>query len=250
LCQIGVYSLSAPSLNLRELSSLMVCNGFSHLDVRGGSRGLDLTNRDPSTEARIELFGDIECDLGGLTSDWRLSDLMRLDLGADDDDLGRFRMWSMLLGFKWTRVLGDDPSNAVGDLVRRISVVPMLLEPHHPNWFGAEGLVRIRRLLEAGSIDGLLLDSEQIMLGVETHGMGALHGVSELVPFAGAVHLNSPVGRSDWVRQSDVLRMLASEAPSSVPVSIELSGGSRESMSVTSRLLKAKDEWCALTGRR
>lgn len=241
-----MYSISLPGVSLQLLSAVVAEHSFSHLDIRGGARGFGLSECDPGDGIGRHMFEELVCPVGGVSSDWLLSELACASRSDSVVQRARFYSWTERLEAAWSRVLGDDPSRLRVAELPRLSRVPTLLELHHPDWFSPVGFEKFCGFRESGGLDGVLLDSEQLMQGVQSHGDAALDAAQKYLGYVGAVHLNSPHDETDWELQSEVVSLLAMNVPTSVPVSIELSGGDRTLGTAVSRLLSARAMWSRL----
>ncbi|GAA4203014.1 hypothetical protein GCM10022252_60010 [Streptosporangium oxazolinicum] len=171
LPRIGLYSISVRGLNVPDMLDWAASHDIPFVHLRGGPRGVDLASQSPATVWRWRKAAARTVPITGVTADVDLADLLTGDASARRRaayDLEELAEAATILNARWVRLPARTPLTvdqlARGEKLRALadSVIPLLIEPHHPGWVFPATLRSLVDLVNACPRMGLLADTAQL----------------------------------------------------------------------------------------
>ncbi|MDR3034104.1 MAG: phosphotransferase [Kitasatospora sp.] len=252
---VGLYSIGVRGLGVPQLLQWAAGEGVPFVHLRGGPRGVDLVEQGPDVLAQWRRAAQRWAPVTGVTADLDLTDLFapfEPERARARAELERLSAAAAELGAGWVRLLGRAVPK--GPLLEAMlgaefpqTVVPLLVELHHPDWLAPETLDALEEMLGRWPRLRLLADTTQLAAARPAAGgdADADAALERVLGFTQVLHLSDdgtgldPEGRELVAERAR--RRIADGRP--MEVAVEWTGQPRTPQACLSRYRNACRLW-------
>ncbi|MBB1244929.1 AP endonuclease [Streptomyces durbertensis] len=244
---VGLYSIGVRGLDVPDLLEWARKSSVPFLHLRGGHRGFDLVNRDATTLRAWRRRVRETVPITGVTADLDLTDLLTTDHAhrrQAAEELRRLSEAAAELGAGWIRLLARTPLARATPLALPQTAVPLLVEPHHPDWLTSTHLATLYELT-SGQVR-LLADTAQLGATVQRAGESGQPALTWLLSRTEALHLSDDgTGLAAHPDASEVAARAACRiaAGQRIEVAVEWTGPDRSPATCLAKYRAAASWW-------
>ncbi|WP_326644903.1 hypothetical protein OG884_11605 [Streptosporangium sp. NBC_01755] len=257
LPRIGLYSISVRGLTVPDMLNWAASHDIPFVHLRGGPRGVDLASQSSVTVWRWRKAAAQTVPITGVTADVDLADLLTGDASARRRaayDLEELAEAATILNARWVRLPARTPLTAdqlaQGEKLRVLadSVLPLLIEPHHPGWVSPATLRPLVDLVNACPKMRLLADTAQLAAALPKRNRFPAW-LAPIFDHAQVLHLSDPGTGLDAPGQAVIAALAAYriQAGQDLEVALEWTGPDRSPDECLARYHATATWWERLT---